>query len=547
MSDQDDNNTGDQNQQQENAGPSPSPGRAEARRAQANARLAQAVLEQVTNNVDVAGVQRAREEEPGPRTPVPPRQPQQRRPREQAEPEEEEAEPQPRPPAVVPPARRDIIQPNLPGPGEPGYVPGAAAAAAAREAAAAPAAAQAPAPPAPGKRAKVPIRQVVALGQNVPNNNRVPDNIPIMGNGRPAQNKVWQITGWEDEPLWSKEKEEYARRHGLPLPRTIVFQPELCPTIGRHHWQGVVAFEERLNARQVRQALQLEKKGSAWLGTNNGDFANIVKYTMKKESRNPDQTKWFAPDKPVHIYGELPAPNAASGWNNMILSLQAGKTIQEIVEQHTGDFIRYGRGIQLAHELLNKPADIRRNVKVYLLQGLTGAGKTWAVMSMYGAKAFKKPRNKPGEVGFFCNYDGEDVLILDEFRGDIPIADLLEMLDVWPYKVPVKHQQSKYARWTKVFIMTNLMYDKWPYRTTVDAQTLAALDRRIPPQNRFNIMSREDSASFIEWYKKREGLETHLQHLVNAVPHMMSEERDDPTIVRGQNIARALNITVKSD
>ena len=54
MSDQDDNNTGDQNQQQENAGPSPSPGRAEARRAQANARLAQAVLEQVTNKVPTA-------------------------------------------------------------------------------------------------------------------------------------------------------------------------------------------------------------------------------------------------------------------------------------------------------------------------------------------------------------------------------------------------------------------------------------------------------------------------------------------------------------
>ena len=414
--------------QEQNASPSasPSPNRA-TREARAASRLLEARSRQASLGQPMAGARRAGDvaltEHVDPR--------QRTRPREE-EAAEGEQQQQPQVPATpAPPAGRDISA----------YVPGTNAAVAAAAAAAAPAPT-----PAAKRPQRVPTRVAEGIARNAAGNERLPDNMPIMGNGRVTQNKTWQITSWADEPIWTAEKEKIARRNGWPIPRIIVFQPEIAPTTGRSHWQGVVAFEERLNAKQVREALQLGTGPTgAWLGITNGDFANVIKYSMKEESRDQDKTKWFSEEQPVHSYGDIPPPNAASGWNSLVLAMKCGKSFEQLAQDHTGDVVRYFNGIQKTLQLL-APPPTQRNVEVFMLFGPTGTGKSHAALTLY-PDAFVKPTNKPGEIGWFCGYNSQDVLVIDEFRADWPIADLLKVLDKWPYTAPIKNGNQR-AHWT---------------------------------------------------------------------------------------------------
>ena len=60
----------------------------------------------------------------------------------------------------------------------------------------------------------------------------------------------------------------------------------------------------------------------------------------------------------------------------------------------------------------------------------------------------------------FNGYDGQKILLLDDFKGDIDLTRLYRLLDRWPYRCNVKNGY-KYAQWTKIYITSNSTPDKW--------------------------------------------------------------------------------------
>ncbi|KAJ1619864.1 hypothetical protein T492DRAFT_848246 [Pavlovales sp. CCMP2436] len=71
-------------------------------------------------------------------------------------------------------------------------------------------------------------------------------------------------------------------------------------------------------------------------------------------------------------------------------------------------------------------------VRVYY--GPTGTGKTHSAM-MWLPDAYSWG---PSIRTWFQDYDGEEEVILNEFRGQLPFSQLLELLDKWPTKVAKK-------------------------------------------------------------------------------------------------------------
>ena len=55
----------------------------------------------------------------------------------------------------------------------------------------------------------------------------------------------------------------------------------------------------------------------------------------------------------------------------------------------------------------------------------------------------------------FDGYNGEPVLLLDDFRSSIVFNDLLRILDRYPLRVNIKGSHS-WACWTKVIISANI-------------------------------------------------------------------------------------------
>lgn len=118
-------------------------------------------------------------------------------------------------------------------------------------------------------------------------------------------------------------------------------------------------------------------------------------------------------------------------------------------------------------------ANMWRDLEVTYIFGTTGSGKTRSVMDKYGyANCYRVTDYKHP----FDTYDGQDVLIFEEFRGGLKHGDMLNYLDGYPLLLPCRYF-NRQACYTKVFIITNIPPDD-QYRN-VDRESQEAFYRRI--------------------------------------------------------------------
>lgn len=106
-------------------------------------------------------------------------------------------------------------------------------------------------------------------------------------------------------------------------------------------------------------------------------------------------------------------------------------SLREIAEESPATFVRNYRGIAALRTVLRTPKEFRK-LEVHLYIGKTRSGKSYhAKMNHPGS--FTKP---VGKGLWFDGYDWESTVIIDEFRGQYPLSDMLQILD--PYKVRVE-------------------------------------------------------------------------------------------------------------
>lgn len=116
------------------------------------------------------------------------------------------------------------------------------------------------------------------------------------------------------------------------------------------------------------------------------------------------------------------------------------------------------------------PVGIERMAYVYW--GATGTGKSRRAWREGGVDSYPKdPRTK-----FWCGYQNQRNVIIDEFRGDIDISHMLRWLDRYPVRVEIKGSSVPlYAE--KIWITSNVHPAQW--WPQLDAATLEAFYRRV--------------------------------------------------------------------
>lgn len=136
-----------------------------------------------------------------------------------------------------------------------------------------------------------------------------------------------------------------------------------------------------------------------------------------------------------------------------------------------------------------------RDLTVTYIFGKTGSGKTRSVMDRYGYENcyrvtdYKHP---------FDTYDGQDVIIFEEFRGGLKHGDMLNYLDGYPLLLPCRYF-NRQACYTKVFIITNIPPDS--QYMNIDEESRKAFYRRIHRVVRFWDDGRFSEYSGVEAYQ----------------------------------------------
>lgn len=175
-------------------------------------------------------------------------------------------------------------------------------------------------------------------------------------------------------------------------------------------------------------------------------------------------------------FGDCPPEHQGVSSNDDIVMdlVRKGASNEDIVDVVSSAY-KYLDKIELVRSMYRDSEFVKtwRELTVTYMFGKTGSGKTRSVMEKYGYENcyrvtdYKHP---------FDTYEGQDVLIFEEFRGGLKHGDMLNYLDGYPLLLPCRYR-NRQACYTKVYILSNIAPDA-QYQN-IDDESRNAFFRRI--------------------------------------------------------------------
>jgi len=217
------------------------------------------------------------------------------------------------------------------------------------------------------------------------------------------------------------------------------------------HWQILCAFPTKVRAAKLKELFgdvhhELTRSSAAndyvWKEDTyvNGTRFELGKLAFKRNSPD-DWEKIWESAKTGRIMDIPPQ-----------IRLQNYRTIKQIEK----DFLQ--------------PVAAIREINVFW--GPAGTGKSRTAWEQSGLDAYPKdPCTK-----FWDGYQGQEKVVIDEFRGEINISHILRWFDRYPVNVECKFGATT-LKATKIWITSNLHPRDW--YPQLDAATLAGLLRRL--------------------------------------------------------------------
>lgn len=164
--------------------------------------------------------------------------------------------------------------------------------------------------------------------------------------------------------------------------------------------------------------------------------------------------------------------------SNLYQMIKDGYSNVEILETNPDNILNLQHIDKARLEILSDryKSERRLNLLVTYVQGKTGYGKSRDILDAHGdinvyrATDYKHP---------FDTYSGEDVLVLEEFRSDLRIGDMLNYLDVYPIQLPARYN-NRQACYSFVYIVSNWKLEEQYHNVSIDQpETYQAFLRRI--------------------------------------------------------------------
>lgn len=221
-------------------------------------------------------------------------------------------------------------------------------------------------------------------------------------------------------------------------------------------------------------------------------IAHIEKaYGSAKENRDyiTKSGKWSGDAKAetsvsgsFNEYGNLPTEREESNpkMYKLMQQVRDGMKIADIIEESPELGFKV-KDIDILRQALlsDRYAQIIRNIETTYIYGATGTGKTRGIYQQHDAREICRVTNyKQGNASFDA-YAGQDVLVFEEFYSQIPIADMLNYLDIYPLMLPARYS-DKVACYTKVYLTSNIPLEQQYHSIqTTRPETWKAFLRRI--------------------------------------------------------------------
>lgn len=203
--------------------------------------------------------------------------------------------------------------------------------------------------------------------------------------------------------------------------RYAIWQREIAPSTGTPHFQGYVEFDDNVRITHCRKILP----GAHW-EHRRGSRKQAIAYCSK------DDTRAEGEGAGPFEYGTR--ESGGQGARNDLLEaktlIDSGATEAQVADDHFASWCRNYRAFERYRRLKGEQRDWP--VDVHVLYGPPGTGKSRYAMATYPG-AYWKPRGE-----WWDGYEGQKVVVLDEFFGWLPWDTLLKICDRYPLLLETK-------------------------------------------------------------------------------------------------------------
>lgn len=230
---------------------------------------------------------------------------------------------------------------------------------------------------------------------------------------------------------------------------------ETCPSTGRAHWQGFCYFK---NKKTLGAVIKLLKPHHVELCR--GSLADNEKYCAK----SGDYTE----------IGTRPAQGTRTDLNELANRVAQGTSVDEIVLENPIAFHQYGRTLERLEDIRLRKIQRTEMPKCIWIYGPTGVGKSHKAAELAGADVYRYPHDN----GWWDGYCGQNAVIFDDFRGEVPYGRMLTLCDKWPTTVR-RRNKAPFPFTAKIIIVTAFGAPNEVYHNLAATDSMSQIERRF--------------------------------------------------------------------
>jgi len=174
--------------------------------------------------------------------------------------------------------------------------------------------------------------------------------------------------------------------------------------------------------------------------------------------------------------GKRPRQGVRIDLEDMKDSIMSGeKSTEDICVEAPHSYHMYGRTLQKLEDIA-----LRRKFRSWQTEGIwiwgpTGVGKSHEVFEGYDALT---TYSYPNDGGWWDDYTGQETVLFNEFRGDIPYAKMLTLVDKWPEPVRRRCRCPAPFLAKKIYVTSSMPPEK-VYHNVAAADSIVQLYRRF--------------------------------------------------------------------
>lgn len=251
------------------------------------------------------------------------------------------------------------------------------------------------------------------------------------GNTRPptsAKSRSWTFTLWDFETLENLKHSN---------PRYLVYAPEECPTTGRKHFQCYAYYDRERHQSAMRK---IYKGHDVQIAV--GSAAENKTYIIGPYSKNGKEKPHNA--NAVEI-GTIPEQGKRNDLRAFDRDIKAGKRGRDLSVDHLEVRAKFPR---LEQVLVNED-DEQRAIQMYkdgivpevhVRWGEPGTGKSRYVYDKHTPESIYELNLGDGsnKSVWWDTYRGQEVILINDFDGELGWKYLLRLLDRYPFRMQTK-------------------------------------------------------------------------------------------------------------